>query len=155
METTIEIGPMRSGEADALYALTKRVAEKLVEKDFDPEGKSEFYGALDLILNQKPENHLLLVARTADRPVGFIDIRSRFHICLFFVDIGFHGQGIGRKLFEAALEKCMIGDNPTSMEVNSSLYAVPIYEALGFKKRGGVQLLNGIRFMEMDFSQKK
>jgi GNAT superfamily N-acetyltransferase len=88
------------------------------------------------------------VARGGDRPVGLIDVRSGFHICLFFVDLDAQGQGIGRALFDAAVERCGLGER-AFFEVNSSLFAVPIYEKLGFRKKSGVRLLNGIRFVEM------
>jgi predicted GNAT family N-acyltransferase len=60
------------------------------------------------------------------------------------------GKGIGRKLFETALGHCLaMNPNLQAMDVHSSLFAVPIYEQLGFQRRSGTEVKNGIRFVKM------
>ena len=84
-----------------------------------------------------------------DKLVGVIATRNeKSHIALFFVDGKYHKQGIGRKLFEAAKSNC----NADKMTVNSSPYAVPIYEKLGFRQTNTEQIVNGIRFTPMELS---
>ena len=148
MTLVIDIGEMREDEATPLYEMVERVTQRMVCADFEPEGHKEFFDAVSLMLFERPENHQILVARLGARPVGLMDVRDNYHICLFFVDLDVQGKGVGRALFEAAVRRCRGGDRP-SLEVHSSLFAVPVYKAFGFETRSGVRLVNGIRFVEM------
>ena len=66
------------------------------------------------------------------------------HISLFFVDGKYHRQGIGKKLFLTV--------KTDNMTVNSSPYAVPVYQRLGFKKTDKEQSVNGLRFIPIKLS---
>ena len=81
-----------------------------------------------------------------DRLVGVIATRKQgTHISLFFVDPGWQGTGIGRKLFEKAVSANTSG----TITVNSSPYAVPIYQHLGFVCTDTEQVTDGIRYTPM------
>lgn len=69
------------------------------------------------------------------------------HIALFFVDGNFHGQGIGRKLFETVIKEST-GEKIT---VNFSPYAVVIYKKLGFISDSDEQLADGLRYTPMTY----
>jgi len=58
-----------------------------------------------------------------------------------------HQKGIGRKLFEYALEK----STGNKITVNSSPYAVEVYKKLGFVPNSGEQVVDGIRFTPMTY----
>lgn len=75
---------------------------------------------------------------------------TRKHICCFFVKAQYHGQGIGRKLWEYLLEN---SQNQT-FTVNSSPYAVPVYHKLGFIDIDTEQLSDGIRYTPMKFERQ-
>jgi predicted GNAT family N-acyltransferase len=82
--------------------------------------------------------------------VGMIEIRDYQHISLLFVDSNYHRQGIGKKLWIEAFKKCIHSSSKvTSFTVNSSPFAVPIYEKLGFSKVSEEQVVTGIRFYQM------
>jgi GNAT superfamily N-acetyltransferase len=153
MEVEISIGAIRPEEADAVFRLVERVTRKMVCQDFDVGGADEFFAAVTFMLYERPKDHLALVARQAGCPIGYIHVRDRRHICLFFVDLDAQGRGVGRRLFEEALQRCYPRRDPF-FEVNASLYAVPIYKALGFRKVSNIQLLNGIRFVEMEYGAR-
>jgi GNAT superfamily N-acetyltransferase len=92
----------------------------------------------------------VLVAEEAGEPVGVIDVRDGCHIRLFFVRRDYQGRGIGRSLFEMAVNRCRQADPElTEITVNSSPYAVPIYESLGFYMALPEQVKNGIRHTPM------
>ena len=77
---------------------------------------------------------------------GMIATRSqRRHISLFFVDQRRLGQGVGKQLFQALLPLC---PGPL-LTVNSSPYAVPAYERLGFIADGPERQEDGIRYIPM------
>ncbi|MDO5517725.1 MAG: GNAT family N-acetyltransferase, partial [Clostridium sp.] len=99
----------------------------------DPEwiGRLKFYGAYK-----------------DDEIVGVIATRNNGnHIALFFVKGEYHKQGIGRRLFETVVKNC----NGEALTVNSSPYAVGIYEHLGFEKVEEEQVTDGIRYTPMVF----
>jgi GNAT superfamily N-acetyltransferase len=131
-DPTIDIA--KSEDAAALYSLVKRTADKMVCKDFTPGGAEEFFKAVRMLVHDRPEGHILLTARRNGVLVGMIDVRDNYHICLFFVDMNEQHKGIGRQLFDEIRRRCRASDTPPIFEVNSSLFAVPIYEKLGFKK---------------------
>ncbi|PHI07642.1 GNAT family N-acetyltransferase [Fusobacterium polymorphum] len=67
------------------------------------------------------------------------------HICLFFVDKVSQGKGIGKKLMSF-----IIDDNENSfITVNSSRYAVSIYEKIGFIKTEEEKEQDGLKFTPM------
>ncbi len=59
----------------------------------------------------------------------------RAHITSVFVDSGFRGQGIGKKLMEQALEKAASIDHIEQVEltvVTEKIPAISLYQSLGF-----------------------
>ncbi|AAL95491.1 Acetyltransferase [Fusobacterium nucleatum subsp. nucleatum ATCC 25586] len=71
--------------------------------------------------------------------------RQKRHISLFFVDKVSQGKGIGKELMKA-----VINNNENSyITVNSSRYAVPIYEKLGFVKMEEEKERDGLKFTPM------
>ncbi len=83
-----------------------------------------------------------------DRLIGIIASRNDGgHIALFFVDGAYHRQGVGRLLFNAFLAD----SDKDVITVNSSLYAVGIYEKLGFIKNADPQEKSGIRYVPMTY----
>ena len=67
------------------------------------------------------------------------------HICLFFVDKTSQGKGIGKKLMAIVIEN----NENSFITVNSSRYAVPIYEKLGFVKMEEEKEQDGLKFTPM------
>ena len=55
-----------------------------------------------------------------------------------FVDERYHGQGVGRKLLERFEDECL-RQGATVITLASSLYAVPFYAKMGYKKSTGVR----------------
>ncbi|MGN1328539.1 MAG: GNAT family N-acetyltransferase [Eubacterium sp.] len=79
--------------------------------------------------------------------VGVLTMRAPQHIGGFFVKTNCQGKGFGRMLFEA-----MKADyEKQEFTVNSSPYAVQIYEHLGFVATDTEQTVNGIRFTPMKY----
>ncbi len=100
-------------------------------------------------------NHFDLVSRKGETIVGVIEVRNNDHIYLLFVDAAYHRQGIGKTLLKAALARCVKQDPKVDeITVNSSPFAVPIYQRLGFVAMGGEQVQDGIRFIPMARSLK-
>ncbi|HON79549.1 MAG TPA: GNAT family N-acetyltransferase, partial [Spirochaetota bacterium] len=123
--------------------------------DYSREGIDEFlkYVRENDILERVIEgNHYIYIALQGRTVVGVIEIREYRHISLFFVNGKYHRRGIGSLLMKNALELCRVM-NPLllRLSVNSSPFAVPVYEKLGFNIEADEMEKNGIRFTPMSY----
>lgn len=101
-------------------------------EDEDFVGKLNFYGAF-----------------VNDELSGVLAMRAPQHISLFFVKAENQGKGIGRKLFER-----MKKDYDVKLfTVNSSPFAVKIYEKLGFTADCPERTTSGIRYTPMTYKE--
>jgi GNAT superfamily N-acetyltransferase len=88
------------------------------------------------------------VADDTAGPCGIIAMRDGSHIYHLFVRSDAHGKGVARALWEHA--KALSGH--ASFTVNSSLFAVPVYERLGFVAKAPAQTANGLVFVPMSYA---
>lgn len=89
------------------------------------------------------------VAMKSGLLVGVCAIKDRKHIYHLFVAPEAQGRGVARALWESARADAELDGATGSFTVNSSLYAVPVYERLGFHATDAVQERNGVRFVPM------
>jgi GNAT superfamily N-acetyltransferase len=90
-----------------------------------------------------------LLAYSGSQLAGFIAIRDGSHLFHLFVERAHQRQGIARLLWERALRELCAPGSEGAFTVNSSLSAVPVYQALGFAPAGSLQSLDGISFLPM------
>ena len=141
---------MDPGEEQAVLALVMRGFDEVVRPDFSDEGVSEFTRAASAFVLEHPAGHRITIAERDGRLVGMIDLRDSCHICLLFVEAGERGQSVGRALLETAIEhRSSPEPTPSAITVNSSPWAVPVYERLGFVSTGPEIERNGIRAVPM------
>jgi predicted GNAT family N-acyltransferase len=141
---------MVSGEEQAVLALVMRGFDERVRPDFSDQGAVEFTRAARCFVVERPAGHRITVAEHEGRLVGMIDVRDSSHISLFFVERNDRGHGVGRTLLESAIEPCLSAEpRPSAITVNSSPWAVPVYEGLGFIATGSDIERNGIRAVPM------
>ena len=95
------------------------------------------------------ERYRYLLACSDSQLVGFIAIRDGSHLFHLFVERAHQRQGIARLLWERALRELCAPGNDGDFTVNSSLSAVPVYQAFGFVPAESVQSVNGISFLPM------
>ena len=146
----LTIRDMASGEEPLVFELVMRGFDEVVRADCTEEGVAEFSRAVHSFIVERQPGHHVTVAERDGRPLGMIDIRDGWHVSLFFVESGDRGRGVGRALLETALRRPASGAaGPAEIAVNSSLWAVPIYERLGFTATGPVSEVKGIRFVPM------
>jgi len=81
--------------------------------------------------------------------IGVVAIRDVTHISLLFVGKEYHRRGIAGELLNTVLEYLENNEGITEITVNSSPYAVVVYEHLGFHKTGEQQEKDGIIFIPM------
>jgi ribosomal protein S18 acetylase RimI-like enzyme len=80
--------------------------------------------------------------------VGYISIKSGFHLYHLFVSSGFHNQGIARSLWQ----HCVAQLNIEQCIVRSSDFAIPVYSKFGFNIAGEREVKDGIAFQPMRYS---
>jgi ribosomal protein S18 acetylase RimI-like enzyme len=154
----IKIRKLKKGEESQVKKIVKPTFDKQVAYSMTEEGIKEVYRIIqpeDIKERLKDyKNRFILVAEDTEKKklVGVIEGRDFDHISVFFVDIKYQKQGIGRKLVEKMISICR-KNNPDlkKITVNSSINAVSAYEKLGFVKvgKGIVKEKNGIRFVQM------
>jgi len=151
MELTFQ--DMREGEEEGVSQLVEEVFDSLVAPDLVAEGVVEFKRHITPgVLRGKvtDESTFILTAKDDRDMVGVIAVRENRHIFLFFVREGYQGMGIAKELFSLALQRCR-RDNPglAGITVNSSPYAIAIYESLGFEPTEPEKVINGVRHTPM------
>ncbi len=152
MGTNIHYRPMNAGEESAVCDLIARSFNEFVAPDYSAEGVQEFfrYAHPDALRERAQADHFVLVAEAGHDLAGMIEVRASNHVALLFVDGAYHRQGIATELFRRALVICQQNQpDLKTVSVNSSPYAVPIYEKLGFHATNTEQLVHGIRFIPM------
>lgn len=132
-------------EIEKALHLVWSVFQEYEAPDYTREGVEEFYRSTH------DEDYLsrlcLYGAFLQGELAGVIATRNEgTHIALFFVNGKYHGQGIGKQLFQVVRGKCPLD----RMTVHSSPYAVPIYHKLGFRDTDTEQVVNGLRFTPME-----
>ena len=134
----------------AALDLAWRVFQRFEAPEYPAQGVTHFQNTL--------QNHTftdglqMYGAFDGQRLVGMIATRNEGrHIALFFVDETYQHRGVGRELFLQLLPS-FPGNQLT---VNSSPFAVPVYQRLGFVATDGEQLTDGIRYTPMVYTVAK
>lgn len=140
-------------EAEAAIAVVKESFAACVAPDYTQQGRDVFAQVVsaDYLCSLPHRRGFTLVAKLAGRMVGMCAFRDGNHVTLFFVLPEFQGRGIGRRLFDSAVERVsrtVFG--ATKLEVHSSPVAVSVYQALGFSATGPEQVDDGIRYIPME-----
>jgi ribosomal protein S18 acetylase RimI-like enzyme len=77
-----------------------------------------------------------LVALIGEQLVGVLGIRGGQQILHFFVADSYQRRGVARALWARAKSELLTVADEIRMVVNSSIYAIPVYERFGFKVMG-------------------
>lgn len=93
----------------------------------------------------KPE-FFALCAEAGGELQGVITLHRPAHVHHLFVRPTAHRRGIARQLWQAAQAEL---PEESIVTVNSSEYAAPVYQRLGFTPSAGVQERNGVRYVPM------
>lgn len=134
--------------------LVNNVFSEFVAVDYSEQGKNTFKAYLenkydevssDLISGHKK----MWACYQKGEILGVIATRDISHIALMFVDKSYHNKGISRYMFNVILEEIKLNAEITQITVNSSPYAVKVYEHLGFVKSDNQQEKDGIIFTPM------
>lgn len=143
----VEISRLELSELSEAKKLVKKVFMTFEAPEYSKEGVAHFLTYLDEELEMELAANRVQVwcGKDAQQIVGLLAVRLPAHLALLFVDEAYHRQGIAKQLFQEMLSELI----PEQITVNSSPYAVPIYERLGFQIEGNEKTVSGIRFQSM------
>ncbi|MBP1040636.1 GNAT family N-acetyltransferase [Vagococcus sp. BWB3-3] len=140
---------IQEGDLATTLHLVKDTFDLFQKPDYTAEGVQSFYDFIS-------EDHIKQALRTHKLHlygcfhnqilVGILGIRQPHHICLLFVDQAYHRQGIAAQLVANWKQTLKPG---ATITVNSSPYAVPAYEKMGFSSTSASQTIDGITFVPM------
>jgi len=80
---------------------------------------------------------------------GVVAMRDNTHLFHMFVPRAMHRRGMARRLWQAARDTALATGNTAGFTLNSSLYALPLYQSLGFIATGPKVEMDGIAFVPM------
>ena len=152
MNKPVSYRKIKKGDEFKIFNLIESVFNQFVAPEYSQEGIDEFmkYIQPDALLERLTTNHFGIVALVDSQIIGSIMIRDFNHIALLFVDSLHQQKGVGKELFERALQVCAEHKSkPFSITVNSSPNSVDAYRHLGFEPTKPEQCVNGIRFVPM------
>jgi GNAT superfamily N-acetyltransferase len=89
-------------------------------------------------ISQAIKSAMVFLAENDREIVGVLRGR-KVRLGSLFIRADYHRQGIGRKLVEHFEKECL-REGPTVIRVAATLYAVPFYLAIGYKKSTGVRI---------------
>ncbi|MCD6109441.1 GNAT family N-acetyltransferase [bacterium] len=92
-------------------------------------------------------NQYMFVAEEKEQIIGYIEANLN-EIQLFFVNQKYQGKGVGKALMDT-IELIVKKKKNNVIYVKASIYAVPIYTNLGFKKTTGKRQINGEQYQPM------
>jgi GNAT superfamily N-acetyltransferase len=148
---------IQSGEEAEVCLMVIDCFNEFIAPCYSDVGIMEFlkYVVPDRMLYRLAQGTFIIVALIDELIVGAIEIHSNAHIALLFVKKEYHRIGIARKLLELAIGKCRQTKSDINViQVNSSPFAVPVYEKLGFVTTNTEQVLNEIKFTPMVLNLK-
>jgi GNAT superfamily N-acetyltransferase len=143
----IIIRSYQNSDAQAVGILIADTYAKFNLSFAPPEERKAFLGPFQHARSSDPA-HQETIARTIQAAMVFVAekdgqivgvLRGRTDkLQSLFVGGAFHRQGIGRRLVERFEQECARG-GATKIRVNATLYAVPFYQVMGYKKTTGVR----------------
>ena len=150
----VEVSELSINEIPSYARLIRAVYDEIVAIDYSDEGNQTFYNFIseDAILQRLKNGNLMVCAKINGEIVGAHEIRDINHIALFFVKIQYQEKGIGKELFKYSL-KLIKKKYPeiNNVTVNSSPFALKIYNRLGFIKTSDIKEKDGIKFYQMEY----
>ena len=139
------IKKITSNEYNNLKELVKKVFDSSVAKDYDENGREEFYKFVND--NEKLDSLDIWGYYIEDRLIGVIGTRDEIsHISLFFVDNEFQRHSFGKKLLQTVVDL----SKSELISVNSAPSAVKAYKFMGFVSTDSVIETNGIKYVPME-----
>lgn len=146
---SVTIRKARESDAEEISALILSLARYYISEPNAPEVRPflETLSPGETADRINSDEFGCFVAEKENEICGVIAVREKTHIYHLFVQSKSHRQGIAGALWQYILNNSDAG----VFTVNSSLFAVPIYEKFGFEVVSEPQEAEGLIFVPMEF----
>ena len=143
-------------ESDA-SAISTLIASVMPHLTIHPDGE----GAEQFIATMSPSgiastiaspNMRYLACDIDNQLAAVVAMRDNAHLYHMFVSPAFQRRGIATHLWQVIRDEALANGNPGRFTVNSSIYALPLYEAIGFRATADRMEVNGIAFVPMELT---
>ena len=148
------IRPLDEADFPAAARLLHASAIEFIVHESTPEGAAAFLRENDEagLRGYVLKGHVYHVAEDGGELAGLVGVRANHHLFHLFVDKRWHGQGLARRLCQAARRAAIERGGDGAFLVNSSNYAVPVYQAFGFVRMAPTQCVKGLYFNPMRYT---
>ena len=145
------IRPLVAMDIPVVAALLRELAREYIVHESPPEGASTFLAENDEmgVRGFLARGHVYHVALIDGVVAGFVAVRDRSHVFHLFVGKRWHRRGVARALWDTARAAAIAAGGDGSFTVNSSNFAVPVYESFGFVRVGPTQCAKGLYYNPM------
>jgi GNAT superfamily N-acetyltransferase len=125
-------------DATAISQLVYSLSAKYIVSDLAETGARNLLSSMEpsAIASYLSSEYRYHVAEDEGSIVGVVATRDNKHLYHLFVAESHQRRGLARVLWCVAWEACVVAGNPGEFTVNSSQYALPFYEKLGFIQIG-------------------
>jgi len=144
MNFSIKTGTVR--DAERVSALITVLAEAFIVNEFSEEGRTHLLREMapDKMRERLSGDYRFFLAEAGSELAGVAALRGRSHLYYLFVARTHQRQGLARQLWLTARAAILHGGHRGPITVNSSTYAVPVYERFGFVRKGPPEQKHGV-----------
>ena len=148
MNKIFEIRTLANGQEVEVCNLVARTFNEFIAPEFSEEGVEEFfkYANPRAFKKRLESGYLAMVAEIQGKLAGMIEVKANNHISMLYVDKAFHRNGVARGLIKNVMH---VLSKSSDVTVNSSRYAVPFYEKLGFIQFEEEKIIYGVIHVPM------
>jgi len=127
-------------------------AKSLLNDDFDDDGLAFFLNAVSAqsIREYMDQGFRYVVALARHEVIGVIAVKDHRHMFHLFVDKDHHKKGIAKQLWDHISAYSIDKGQTKKFTLNSTSYALPVYQRWGFNTTGEQQTRHGISFTPME-----
>lgn len=123
-----------------ISTLVRHLTEKYIAHEMPAAAANRLLGSMvePAIRRYLASGYRYHVAEVNGELAGVVAVRDNRHLYHLYVAERFQGQGLARALWQVAKAASLEAGNPGVFTVNSSRFAVGLYEKFGFVGRGEV-----------------
>ncbi|HYE36463.1 GNAT family N-acetyltransferase [Methylocaldum sp.] len=133
-------------DAPGISALARDMTKRFIASEFSEEAARRLLDSMDetSIKSYIESGYRYHVAEENGELVGVVAVRDNRHLYHLFVSERFQGKGLAKRLWEVAKAASIGSGNPGVFTVNSSRYAVGVYEKFGFVRQSEAIDVSGV-----------
>lgn len=142
----MEIRAATLKDAPFISALLCELTGRFIAHELSEEAAGRLLESMDeaAIRGYMASGYCYHVAEENGEVIGVAAVKDNSHLFHLFVAEIFQRKGLARRLWDVAREACLRAGNPGVFTVNSSRYAVGVYEKLGFVRQSAAVDVSGV-----------